>query len=121
MYSHHALYVGYVGQRIGPRGLLGGDTFAESNAQLASFGMGKLFVHIHTGPNWKVLRDFEIAGRASGMTQIWPPPAIIWPFSKRATKFPPKLTLTDDAAHIMAEAFGNRARWLGRDRPRLTE
>ncbi|HEY3848698.1 MAG TPA: hypothetical protein VGL95_16455, partial [Acetobacteraceae bacterium] len=79
----------------------------SNNSQISSFGIGKIFIHCFSCPNWKVVADFETSARARGLTQIWPIPAGIWPFPKRATKFPPKLTLTDEEADVVAEAFYN--------------
>ncbi len=82
------------------------------NTQLASFGMGKLFVHLYSCPSWRLLSDFEIAAKARGLVQIWPLPPVIWPFSKGKTKLPPKLTLTDEEADLVADAFKYRSQAL---------
>jgi hypothetical protein len=90
-------------------------TYLSPNTQITSFGVGKLFVQAISSPHWHILRDFEIAATSRGLTQIWPTPfrfwslpLRLWPFSERRTQFPPKLTLTDDVADEIAEAFDNR-------------
>jgi hypothetical protein len=89
-------------------GLAVEQPFGAPNSQITSLGMGKLFVHAINMPNWRWLRDFEVAARARGLTRIWPRPLVIWPFTKGQTKFPPKLTLTDEAAYWVAESYANR-------------
>jgi len=92
--------------------LTAGLSGTRNNSQCTSFGMGKLFAHIFSTPNWKILRDFEVADRSRGLTQIWPAPRVIWPFAHGRTKLPPKLTLSDSEAFIVADSFTNRANAL---------
>jgi hypothetical protein len=101
-----------------PIDLVIGQPFGRPNSQVTSMGMGKLFVHAFSSPVGKFVGDFEIAARARGMTQIWPPRGVIWPLTQRHTKLPPKLTLTDDEAFIVADSFANRLDALtGKMRP----
>jgi hypothetical protein len=62
--------------------LTAGLSGTRYNSQCTSFGMGKLFAHIFSSPNWDILSDFEVADRSRGLTQIWPAPRVIWPFAR---------------------------------------
>jgi hypothetical protein len=79
-----------------------------ANTQVTSLGIGHLFIHAFSCPNWRIVRDFEIAARARGLVQLWPPRRSFWPFSKGGTKFPTKLVLSDDDVDMIESAFSER-------------
>lgn len=81
----------------------------KSNSQIASFGMGDLFVQTFRCPDPVHLQTFEISAKATGLAQLWPPPAArFWPFKQRTTKFPTKLIIDDAQADDLANAFYKR-------------
>jgi hypothetical protein len=106
-YSHHAHTI-VANLPIGSH-----PGHSPRNTQVTSFGVGHLFVHAFSSPHWKIVGDFEIAARARGLTQIWPiPRRILWPLAKRPTKFPLKLSLSEEEADEVADAFSERLRVL---------
>ena len=84
--------------------------FGRDNYQIASFGMGKLFVQIFTCAVERVVTDYRIAAKASGLSQLWPAPYGFWPFTKGSAKFPAQLRLKDEEADAVADAFYERTR-----------
>ena len=79
------------------------------HCHLVTFCVGKLFIQVYRSPILKLLMDYDISTRATGLTQIWPPKRErTWPFKKRSLKFPLKLTLNDEEADRIGSAFAER-------------
>jgi hypothetical protein len=84
------------------------DATRPKNTQISSFGMGNLFIQTFSTPNARFINDYRIAAKSSNLTQLWPLPLRLNPFSKGLTKFPTKTILDDDGADIAAESFYQR-------------
>jgi hypothetical protein len=80
----------------------------SKNTQVASFGMGKVFVQTFVCPIPGLVRDYRIAAKAKGMKPIWPMPSGFWPFTKGTAKFPTKFVLDDESAQAMHSSFPSR-------------
>jgi hypothetical protein len=110
MYRHHSLWVHQF------------ENFADfsatfmierpKNAQISSFGFGKIFVQVFSCPNLRLVTDFRIAAKAKRFVQLWPPPLRVWPFAKGTTKFPTKLVLDDNEADVLSDAFNERLKFF---------
>lgn len=89
----------------------GGDDL-EINTQLVTLGMGRLFVHAFYTPQREYAERFEIAAKTAGLTRVWPKRARFWPFTKWHLHLPLKLSLSDDNATEISEAFYFRLKAL---------
>lgn len=78
------------------------------NSQIATFGMGKIFVQTFVCPPGPIVMDYRVAAKAAGLIPIWPMPLRLWPFTKGQAKLPTKLVLNNESAEIVSEAFRRR-------------
>jgi len=76
----------------------------QSNTQISSFGMGRLFVQVFSSPDPELVYKFRIFAKISGFVQLWPLTSKS-PFFKEGTKFPTDLILNSTGADKVADAF----------------
>ncbi|MBA3812440.1 MAG: hypothetical protein H0X27_12505 [Caulobacteraceae bacterium] len=88
--------------------LSGAREHAPVNAQISTFGMGKLLIQVFICPILQLIDDYRIAARTAGLVQVWPAPTRWWPFDKGAAKFPTKLILDDEEVDSLGQSFGKR-------------
>ena len=116
-YRHHSLFIGEFSSVIEYQFAV--EEGRTNNTQIASFGMGQLFVQVFSCPNLRLVSSFRDFGKASGLTQIWPIERGFWPLPRRLPKFPTQTVLNDDAADILADDFNERIKILTRPPPSL--
>lgn len=109
-YRHHASFVGDFSSLAEYYDAVA--TGRPNNTQISTFGMGHFFVQIFSCPNKNLVADFCASTRASGLAQLWPPPSVLWRFSKELTKFPAETVLSDNEAAVVADAFDKRMKFM---------
>jgi hypothetical protein len=111
-YKHHTTFLGEFRSRSEyDAAIMAG---VAHNTQISSFGMGNIFVQTFCCPDLRQVQNFQAMTGRNGLVRLWPPPSRIWPFKRRATKFPTKLVIDEDQAEHLSNAFSERLKIMTR-------
>jgi hypothetical protein len=104
-YRHHAYRITEFADLTEPFSKFG--QHIPVNTQISSFGMGRIFVQVFSSPNQRLVTDFRIWAKATGLSQLWPSPSGLWPLRslRGSVEFPTRRVLNDDEAEVLANEF----------------